>query len=79
MSSDVDSRLAKILTEKFDVPAGEISPSRTLEALDVDSVSLVELLDILQEEFEIKFAEDELTNENTVEQVVAAVTAKVRE
>lgn len=74
--SDVPSELATILTESFDVLAEDIAPDRTLDDLGVDSVATIELVDILQEKFGIKIAEDELTNKNTVEQVSSTVAAK---
>lgn len=73
----VIDELVNILAEDFDVPSGEISPDRALADLDMDSVSFVELVDILQEKFDIKIGDDELTNKNTVQEVVGVVTTKV--
>lgn len=73
---DVLSELVTILTESFDVLAEDIEPDRTLDDLGVDSVATIELVDILQEKFGIKIAEDELTNKNTVEQVSSTLAAK---
>jgi acyl carrier protein len=49
----------------------------TLDDLGVDSVATIELIDILQEKFGITIADEELTNKNTVEQVVGTVATKV--
>jgi acyl carrier protein len=77
MPSAVSGELVNILTENFEVVAADISPDRTLDDLDVDSVSFVELVDILQEKYEIKIGDDELTNKNTVQEVIGVVTVKV--
>ncbi|MGC7101386.1 acyl carrier protein [Amycolatopsis lurida] len=74
--SGVPVALSDILTSSFDVPADEIEPGKILDDLGVDSVAVVELADLLQEKFGIRIGEDELTNKNTIEQVVSTVTAK---
>jgi acyl carrier protein len=74
--SDVSSYLSVVLKENFDVIAEDIAPGKILDDLGVDSVATIELVDILQEEFCIKIGDEELTNKNTVEQVVSTVKAK---
>lgn len=76
--SDVSCYLAAVLSDNFDVVANDIEPDRTLDDLGVDSVATIELVDILQEKFGITIADEELTNKNTVEQVVGTVATKVR-
>jgi acyl carrier protein len=75
--SDVLRYLSVVLSENFEVVAEDIAPDVTLDDLGVDSVATIELVDILQDEFRIKIADEELTNKNTVEQVLETVTAKV--
>ncbi|TNC22069.1 MULTISPECIES: acyl carrier protein [Amycolatopsis] len=75
--SDVSRYLSVVLSENFEVVAEDIAPETTLDDLGVDSVATIELVDILQEKFGIKIADEELTNKNTVEQVIDTVTAKV--
>lgn len=74
---DVSCYLATVLSENFDVVANDIVPDMTLDDLGVDSVATIELIDILQEKFGITIADEELTNKNTVEQVVGTVATKV--
>lgn len=76
--SDVLRYLSTVLSQNLDVVAEEIAPQATLDDLGVDSVATIELVDILQEEYGIKIADEELTNKNTVEQVIETVTAKVK-
>ncbi|MFD5554632.1 acyl carrier protein [Streptomyces sp. NPDC127068] len=42
--------IRQILTSDFDVPADRITPQSTLEDLGVDSLGVVELVDILGEQ-----------------------------
>ena len=72
---DVSSYLAVLLSQNFDVVAGNIAPEATLDDLGVDSVAAIELIDILQEEFHIKIGDEELTNKDTIEQVISTVTS----
>lgn len=75
--SDVLRYLSAVLSQNFDVVAEEIALESTLDDLGVDSVATIELVDILQDEFGIKITDEELTNKDTVEQVIETVTAKV--
>ena len=75
--SDVSRYLADLLSENFDVVPEEFAKESTLDTLGVDSVATIELVDILQEKFGIRITDEELTNKNTVEQVIDTVTAKV--
>lgn len=74
--SDISSYLSAVLEENFDVIAEDLAPDKTLDDLGVDSVATIELVDILQEKFGIKIADEELTNKNTVDQVVSTLRAK---
>ncbi|MFF5992671.1 acyl carrier protein [Prauserella flavalba] len=75
--SNVSRYLSAVLCNNFDVLADDIAPETTLDDLGVDSVATIELVDILQQAFGIKIADEELTNKNTVNQVVETITAKV--
>lgn len=74
--SDVPEELAHILTENFEVVADDLALDRTLDDLGVDSVATIELIDILQEKFGIKISEEELSNKNTVGQLISTVATK---
>lgn len=75
--SDVSRYLSDVLIQNFDVVENDIAPERTLDDLGVDSVATIELVDMIQEEFGIKISEEELSNKDTVGQVISTVTAKV--
>jgi acyl carrier protein len=54
----------------------EISRSATLEDLDVDSLDLVELAQIIEDEFAVELRGDDVKNVKTVGDVVDVVVAK---
>lgn len=74
--SDVPEELAHILTENFEVVADDLELDSTLDDLGVDSVATIELIDILQEKYGIKISEEELSNKNTIGQLISTVATK---
>lgn len=74
---DVSCYVSTVLRQSFDVVAEEIPADATLDDLGVDSVAAIELVDILKEEFKVSIDDDELTNKNTVGQVVDTVSEKI--
>lgn len=55
---------------------GALSHEATLEVLDVDSLDLVELAQIVEDEFGIELRGDDVKNVKTVGDVIAVVVAK---
>jgi acyl carrier protein len=53
-----------------------LSPEATLESLDVDSLDLVELAQIVEEEFGVELRGDDVKDVRTVNDVIALVVAK---
>lgn len=74
---DISLYLSTVLRQSFDVSADHIPAEATLDDLGVDSVATIELVDILKEEFGVSIEDDELTNQNTVAQVISTVSEKV--
>lgn len=52
--------LTILLVEEFDVPLDELAPSATPAELGLDSLAMMEVVAELEEEFDIKFATDQL-------------------
>jgi acyl carrier protein len=65
-----------VLTATFEVPACEIVPEASLESLGLDSLSLVELALILQEELGVEVGEHETAGGTTVGGLARALAAK---
>ena len=53
--------LAEVLSEKYDVDPTTISPEATLTELGLDSLTVVELLFDVEDEFEIEIPEERAT------------------
>ncbi len=59
--------LAGVLSEKYDVPREAISPEATLTELGLDSLTIVELLFDVEDEFGIEVPEDRVTFQTLAE------------
>ncbi len=59
--------LAEVLSEKYDVDPTTISPEATLTELGLDSLTVVELLFDVEDEFEIEIPEERATFETLAE------------
>lgn len=74
--NDVMQRFETILTTTFGVPAEDISPDATFESLGLDSLDVVELTLVIEEELGVKIEDEELEDVRTVGDAVARVEAK---
>ncbi len=61
------SFIAKVFSEKYDVDPEAISPEATLTELGLDSLTTVELLFDVEDEFEIEVPEERATFETLAE------------
>ncbi len=59
--------MAEVLSEKYDVPREAISPEATLTELGLDSLTIVELLFDVEDEFEIEVPEERASFETIAE------------
>ncbi len=59
--------LAEVLTEKYDVARDAISPEATLTELGLDSLTVVELLFDIEDEFDIEVPEERATFQTLAE------------
>ncbi|MFF9685816.1 acyl carrier protein [Streptomyces sp. NPDC014623] len=66
-------RLAELLTNKLGVDAAELHPAATFEELDVDSLALVELTDIIEGQLGIVMAEGEIRKGATLAEAAQAL------
>ncbi len=69
--------LAEVLSEKYDVPREAISPEATLTELGLDSLTIVELLFDVEDEFGIEIPE-ERANFQTLAEAAALVDELVQ-
>ena len=73
MSDNSLDRIINLLTGRFGVPADEISGEATFSNLDLDSLAIVEMLLVIEEEFGVAIAEDEVSVDNTVAVIVELI------
>ncbi|MFB6813210.1 acyl carrier protein [Streptomyces sp. NPDC056347] len=76
MSANQD-RLFALVSEKLGVTAEELDTTSTFDALDLDSLALIELSVIVQKEFGVQIDETALTPENTFSDVLGEIDSKV--
>jgi acyl carrier protein len=69
--------LAQVLSDKYDVSPDAISPEATLTELGLDSLTVVELLFDVEDEFEIEVPEERATFQ-TLAEAVALVDELVK-
>lgn len=72
-STDIQAQLATILTDQFGVPAGDITPDATFESLGLDSLDLVEVTLVIDEELGIRIPDDRLGDITTTGDAVAVL------
>jgi acyl carrier protein len=75
--SDTYERLVQLLVDNFGFEAGEVAPEDTFSKLELDSLALVELSLIAQQEFGIELTDDDLESEGTLEQAVKVIESKL--
>ncbi|MBZ6112770.1 MULTISPECIES: acyl carrier protein [Streptomyces] len=73
--TDTYDVIRSVLTTTFQIPDAEISPERTLEQLELDSLALAEFALILQERLEVPVDEEHATRTTTLVQVTEHLDA----
>ena len=77
MSQDLLTTFQTILVETFDVPADDVTAAATFESLGLDSLDVVELTLVLEEETGVKLEDEELEDVRTVQDAIDKVQGKV--
>jgi acyl carrier protein len=67
---DIYEKVKAIVMEQLGVDEEEITPTTTFQALNADSLDIVELVMALEEEFNIDIADEEVENIQTIEDIV---------
>ncbi|AEW98663.1 acyl carrier protein [Streptantibioticus cattleyicolor] len=65
--------LLTVLAEKFEVDPGRLEPDTTVENLDLDSITLVELVVVLSDELGAEIDENTLTGDLTLREVAGVL------
>lgn len=72
----IEQRVIDALVE-FGEERENLTPTASLEDLDVDSLDLVELAQIVEDEYGVEVADSDLEKVKTVGDVVELITARV--
>ncbi|MBW3657533.1 MAG: acyl carrier protein [Actinobacteria bacterium] len=73
---DIMTRFERILSTTFGVPADDISPDATFESLGMDSLDVVELTLVVEEELGVRIDDEELADVLTVGAAVDRIRTK---
>ena len=73
---EIESRVFTAL-EEFGAEPGAIEPDATFESLDIDSLDLVELAQIVEDEYGVQLKGEDMEGIKTVRQAVDLVTSKL--
>ncbi|MFA9430492.1 acyl carrier protein [Egicoccus sp. AB-alg2] len=76
MSQDLFATFQTVLVDTFGVPAEDVTPDATFEALGLDSLDVVELTLVLEEETGVKLEDEELEDVRTVQDAIDKITEK---
>jgi acyl carrier protein len=76
MSQDLHATFTTILVDTFGVSADAVTPDATFESLGLDSLDVVELTLVLEEETGVKLEDEELEDVRTVQDAVDKVVEK---
>lgn len=76
--ADVKERVIKVVAERLSVPAAEISEAKDIQSdLGADSLSVVDLIGGLEDEFEIPISDDDANNIKTVGDAVKYIEGRI--
>jgi acyl carrier protein len=73
---EIEGRVYKAL-EEFGAEPDQISPDAKFEDMDVDSLDLVELAQIVEDEYGVQLKGEDMEDVKTVRQAVDLVTSKL--
>jgi len=73
---EIESRVSGAL-EEFGAEPGSIEPDATFESLDIDSLDLVELAQIVEDEYGVQLKGEDMEGVSTVRQAVDLVMSKL--
>lgn len=75
-SDEVRKLIIDELSELADLNPADIKPEATLEDLDIDSLDLVELAQIIEERYEVRLERDDFKDVTTVGAAIEVIVNK---
>jgi acyl carrier protein len=72
----VNSRIAAILTENLGVDTASVRSEATFEELDLDSLAVVEFIELIQEQFRVNLTDDDIADAKSIADLVTLLKSK---
>jgi acyl carrier protein len=69
-------KLCDIIQSKFQVPSSELRPEVSLSDLGLDSLDMVELSLVIEQELGVRISDDELAEASRVEAIVDLIAGR---
>jgi acyl carrier protein len=76
-TEQVEARVIELIRSFVDDPTVEVAPQSTFEALDVDSLDLAELAQVVEEEYGVVLKGDDMKNLQTVGSAIRLIAARL--
>lgn len=73
----VEAKVKGIIADQLEVAIDRLSMETTFEDIDADSLDIVELVMVLEEEFDLEISDQKIENIKTVGDVINYIKSKV--
>jgi len=77
MPETTEEKVKRLIAEQLMIDTSEITPSATLEDLGADSLDVVEIVMVLEEQFNIEISDDDAEKLTTLPLVVEYVGKRI--
>ncbi|MEY9894327.1 acyl carrier protein [Catenulispora sp. MAP12-49] len=74
--TDLENRLATVLVDRFGLLSEDLDPDATFGDLEIDSICLVELAVISEDEFGVPIGDDDFTAQHTLRTAASLLASK---
>lgn len=74
---NVEEKVKEIISEQLEVAADRLTTETTFEEIDADSLDIVELVMVLEEEFDLEISDHEIEEINTIGDIVNFIESKI--
>jgi acyl carrier protein len=76
-TEQIEARVIEVIRSFVDEPGVEVGPDSSFEALDVDSLDLAELAQIVEEDYGVVLKGDDVKNLQTVGDAIRLIVARL--
>lgn len=72
----IREQLLKLAEENLDIDTSNLDFEDKISDMDIDSIDLVDFIMVIEEEFDIEFADEELDEIETLSDIVSLIESK---